>query len=162
MQKVTVMLECDEHGDEGTETVSFSYDGRNYEIDLCDRAAKQLRKVMTPFIEHGHRVVRHRRPVVRQGGRTLSDREHSKEVRAVLMASGYPVAERGRLPEAALEQYEALQEAADDIADMVPAPRPSRRNSRKPTAADVKLTHDGKATMRATSRRRSPRRTADA
>lgn len=42
------------------ETVRFSIDGRNYEIDLSDDNAAALRKALQPYTEAGRRIVRTR------------------------------------------------------------------------------------------------------
>ncbi len=131
MQKVEVQVFDDMDGSPADETVAFSYDGRAYEIDLSAKHAAQMRKAFQSFIDHGRQVRGLGRQ--RRQGRTLADRERSREIRGVLMASGYPVAERGRLPESALEEFGRLQEAADHVSELEPAPRSARR-ARKPAA----------------------------
>jgi hypothetical protein len=54
-QKVKVTVVCDLPHDgevEGTETVSFSFDGTAYEVDVCSPHAKELREKFGPYTDH--------------------------------------------------------------------------------------------------------------
>ena len=58
-QKTVVTVVCDLPHDgeiEGTETVSFAFDGTAYEIDVCSAHAKDLREKFGQYIEHARRV----------------------------------------------------------------------------------------------------------
>ena len=55
-QKVQVLLVDDLDGGEADETVSFSLDGIEYDIDLSANNAAGLRKVLAEFVESGRRV----------------------------------------------------------------------------------------------------------
>ncbi|MFG6443888.1 Lsr2 family protein [Microbacterium sp. P06] len=96
--------------DEGGETVLFSLDGRPYEIDLSSAHAEELREALKPFIEAGRSVGASARTVTsrsratrRQDGRDLS------AVRAWARENGHTISERGRVPAAILEAYDAGQ-----------------------------------------------------
>ena len=76
----------------------------NYTIDLSDKNAGKLRKVLQPYIAAGSRVGRS--AVDGRGGRTdrvlavgsRSSREQNQAVREWAARNGYEVSERGRLP----------------------------------------------------------------
>src|SRR5262250_1876090 len=58
-QKTVVAVVCDLPHDgevEGTETVSFAFDGTAYEIDVCATHAKDLREKFGKYVEHTRRV----------------------------------------------------------------------------------------------------------
>src|SRR5215471_17759799 len=58
-QKTVVTVVCDLPHDgevEGTETVSFAFDGTSYEIDVCATHAKDLREKFDKYTEHARRV----------------------------------------------------------------------------------------------------------
>ena len=55
VQRVQVILEDDMTGGEASETVEFSLDGVNYEIDLNDENAAQLREAFAPWIAEARR-----------------------------------------------------------------------------------------------------------
>jgi hypothetical protein len=52
----TVTLIDDMSGGKAAETVSFSVDGAQYEIDLSAKNAKALRKVLAPFTDAARHV----------------------------------------------------------------------------------------------------------
>ena len=108
-QKVKVTVVCDLPHDgevEGTETVSFSYDGTAYEIDLCQMHAKELRDKFGQYTEHARRATggaagRRRR------SRSGPGRERSSEIRAWAKQRGHKVSERGRIPASIIAEYES-------------------------------------------------------
>ena len=80
-QKTVVTVVCDlNHDDEieGSETVSFAFDGASYEIDVCPTQP-----------------------------RTGPGRERSSEIRAWAKQRGHKVSERGRIPASIIAEYEA-------------------------------------------------------
>ena len=57
-QKTVVTVVCDLPHDgeiEGSETVSFAFDGTGYEIDVCATHAKDLREKFGKYVEHARR-----------------------------------------------------------------------------------------------------------
>lgn len=56
-QKVIVQLTDDLDGGEADETVQFSLDGKEYQIDLKASNAKRLRDSLQPFIERGRPAI---------------------------------------------------------------------------------------------------------
>jgi hypothetical protein len=51
--KATVIIEDDLDGSEADETLTFGLDGRSYEIDLSEKNAAKLRKVMAQYVAAG-------------------------------------------------------------------------------------------------------------
>src|SRR5712692_8366321 len=96
--KTVVTVVCDlPHDDEveGTESVSFAFDGNAYEIDLCAVHSKELRDKVGAFAEHARRPVAGGR---RRKSRTGPGRELSSEIRDWARQHGHKVSERGRIP----------------------------------------------------------------
>lgn len=111
-RKIVHQLVDDLDGDvleEGAgETVSFSLDGASYEIDLSDKNAAALREAFEPWVMAGRRVSasggsagRSRRAVRGGSKRDLAP------VRVWARENGHQVSERGRVPEAVLQAYDA-------------------------------------------------------
>jgi hypothetical protein len=104
-QLVTTSLIDDRDGSVASQTVSFALDGKNYEIDLNDRHADQLREALAPYVAAARRVgggaARATRVASVDGRRDLS------AARAWLAEHGYPVKERGRVPHAWIADFEA-------------------------------------------------------
>lgn len=97
------------------ETVLFSLDGTAYEIDLTDDNADALRAALAPYIAAARSVS------ARGGGSTSPSRGGSSgprrqkrsgqrdytPIRAWAAENGYTVSERGRVPAAVLDAYDA-------------------------------------------------------
>ncbi|MGM0386157.1 MAG: histone-like nucleoid-structuring protein Lsr2, partial [Actinomycetota bacterium] len=94
--KVVVQLVDDIDGSPATETVTFGLDGVNYEIDLNDEHAAQLRDALTPWVAKSRRT----------GGRksskgiatTKSSSSDAARIREWARSTGIEVSERGRIP----------------------------------------------------------------
>jgi hypothetical protein len=135
-QKVSVEIVDDLDGGEATQTVPFGLDGVQFEIDLSDENAEALREVLARYAEAGTRTGgRKIRVAAGQatgsggGGTKPTDRERNQQVRAWAAASGYAIAERGRIPK---EIYEAFDNA--EPADSQPVePEPVEEAPAKPT-----------------------------
>ncbi|MCB5912136.1 histone-like nucleoid-structuring protein Lsr2 [Streptomyces pinistramenti] len=105
-QKVQVLLVDDLDGVEADETVTFSLDGKSYEIDLTTANADKLRTALGDFVKAGRRT----------GGRSSSGRgktraasggsQDTAKVRAWAKDNGYNVNDRGRVPADIREAYE--------------------------------------------------------
>lgn len=103
-QKVQVFLVDDLDGGKADETVSFSLDGRSYEIDLSKKNAAKLRKAVAPFKDGARKV---RAAGRRTAARGAGTRERSAEIRVWARSAGIKVNERGRIPANVIEKYEA-------------------------------------------------------
>ena len=55
-QRVNVVLVDDIDGTDASETVSFALDGVDYEIDLSDEHAGQLREAVAVYVGHARRT----------------------------------------------------------------------------------------------------------
>ena len=55
-QRVHVVLVDDIDGGDASETVSFGLDGVDYEIDLSERHANELRESLALYVGHGRRT----------------------------------------------------------------------------------------------------------
>lgn len=92
------------------ETVSFSLDGTSYEIDLTDKNAQELRDLLARYVQAARKVGRGTR--ASGGGRSRAtggrmDREQAGAIRDWARKNNHPVSDRGRIPAAIVEAYEA-------------------------------------------------------
>jgi hypothetical protein len=100
---VITTLVDDLDGSEATETVSFSLDGRHYEIDLSTHNAERLRGSLADFVKAARRHTpqnRARRTVIQPQQRVIRDWAN---------ANGIAVNDRGRIPQNIVDQYMAAQ-----------------------------------------------------
>ena len=108
-RKITTTVVCDlPHDGEvvSKETVSFSFDGTAYEIDVCTEHANELHDRFGAYTGSARRAGaaaagRRRRT------RTGPGRERSAEIRAWARQKGHKVSERGRIPATVILEYEA-------------------------------------------------------
>lgn len=109
-KKVTVTLVDDfDNKSAADETVGFSLDGVNYEIDLASKNAEKLRGDMKSWVAAGRRVGgrRRSRSARADGVRKAIDRTQSAAIREWGRRNGYRVPGRGRIPADLLEAFRA-------------------------------------------------------
>jgi len=105
-KKTVVLLEDDIDGSEATETLSFALDGSEYEIDLNEGHASELRESLARFTNAGRKVSSGRG---RTAARTKSPQggPDAKAVRLWAAEKGIPVNTRGRIQAEVVEKFEA-------------------------------------------------------
>jgi Lsr2 len=98
-------------GGNAERTVSFGWDGQSYEIDLSKKNISTLEKALKPYLDAGRRLRGATTRSTRRTGRANStgsaDRGKLQDVREWARANGHEVSERGRIPSAIREAYEA-------------------------------------------------------
>lgn len=107
-----VIFVDDIDGTEGAETILYSVDGQDYEIDLSEANAKKLRAALAPYVEKSRAV--DRSPALSAGGRGRTRRSNSSgrskeelaSIRAWAEANNHDVAPRGRIKADVLEAYD--------------------------------------------------------
>ncbi|MGO4188589.1 histone-like nucleoid-structuring protein Lsr2 [Pseudarthrobacter sp. TAF60_1] len=106
-KKTIVLLEDDIDGSEANETVSFALDGSEYEIDLNEGHANELREALARFTNAGRKVAGGRG---RSAARTRSSSSGGPDAKAVRLwaaENGIQVNTRGRIQGDVVEKYEA-------------------------------------------------------
>jgi hypothetical protein len=100
-----VVVTDDITGAEGATTYTFQVGKEAWEIDLADPAP--LYEALQPFIAAGRKVSS------RRAGRVSERNTHaeSSRIRAWAVENGYEISERGRVPAAVREAYEAAKGA---------------------------------------------------
>jgi hypothetical protein len=106
--EIVKLLRDDLDGSTAVRTVSFSWDGANYEIDLSKKNIAELDAILQTYITSGRRTAGRARGVGRvkrvSGPSTGID---LAAVRAWAAANGHAVAERGRVSAAVLDAFRA-------------------------------------------------------
>lgn len=100
---VITTLVDDLDGSEADQTVSFSLDGRHYEIDLNADNAAQLRESLAGFVQAARRRGPQRTP------RRAAGQPPQRAVRDWADANGIEVSSRGPIPQSIIDQYTAAQ-----------------------------------------------------
>ncbi|MCD4549963.1 histone-like nucleoid-structuring protein Lsr2 [Schaalia sp. lx-260] len=104
MKKTKVILIDDMDGAEAQRTVSFSFDGIDYEIDLSEENLARMKKTLDEWIAAGRRIGGRQR---RRTSGVTAVPGLSAEVRAWAKKRGIAVSERGRIPAELVSQYHA-------------------------------------------------------
>ncbi|ANS32092.1 lysyl tRNA synthetase-like protein (plasmid) [Rhodococcus opacus] len=97
------------------ETIAFSVNGIDYDIDLSAKNAKEFHKKLDYYIDHAIRVGgrRNRSAGTLTAGDAVKrkparrDRDHVRAVREWAQEQGYDVGVRGRIPTEIAEAYNA-------------------------------------------------------
>lgn len=100
-QKIVIELIDDLDGSAATQTLTFSLDGVDYEIDLSEENAGELRSSLEKFTGTARRIGGRKRSVAE----VRSTGPSSKDIRAWALAEGLEVNARGRLNAAVVEQF---------------------------------------------------------
>lgn len=89
------------------ETVLFSLDGKSYEIDLTAENAQALRDTFADYISVARRMSSGSSGASAPRGRRRSGQTDYGPIREWAKKNGFTVSERGRVPAAIIEAYEA-------------------------------------------------------
>ena len=140
MAQVTeVRLVDDLDGGAAAESIAFGLDGKNFEIDLSEKHAAELRDVLVRFVGAARRAGGSSVPVTRQksASRSSRSREETMAIRDWAKANGHEVSSRGRIPFSVLEAYENRGSAPALVEKPEPevVAEPPKRRSRKKAAA---------------------------
>ena len=103
MKKVMVQVVDDLTGDvipDGDgRSVTFSFDGESFEIDLSDQHVAQLRDLLAPYIQAA-------RPVGKKRAQPSPKSSEVQMIRDWAKANGIEVSDRGRISTSVREAYE--------------------------------------------------------
>ncbi|TNM69979.1 Lsr2 family protein [Streptomyces sp. NP160] len=106
-QTMQVVLVDDLDGGTADQTVAFSLDGVDYEIDLSAENAARLRDDLAVWVGHARRTTAGRRARAAAGAAGAGSGVDVAAVRAWARENGHTVNERGRVPAAVVEAYRA-------------------------------------------------------
>ena len=97
MHRIGLRREDDLDGGPADETIRFTFDDVDYEIDLSRANAEKLRAAIAAFIRHARRI-EHRTP---------SHVATAHEMRKWAEINGFEVSDRGRISDAIQRAYQA-------------------------------------------------------
>ena len=106
-QKIQTLFIDDLDGSSAEGTVRFGLDGTEYEIDLNEEHAKQLRDGLARYVSAARRANGTARRSTRTGRRAAASGLNSTEVREWAKAQGMEVKDRGRVPAELVVKFKA-------------------------------------------------------
>lgn len=109
-QKVNIILIDDIDGGEADETVRFGLDGVQYEIDLSEAHASELRSALSGYVGKARRGGQSKqRSTTSSGSSSPSRNQEAARIREWARENGYNVSSRGRVNSEIVEAYRAAQ-----------------------------------------------------
>lgn len=106
-QKVKIILVDDIDGGEADETVRFGLDGAQYEIDLSQARASELRSALADYVGAARRSNQSKQQ--RSSAPPASRNQEAAQIRAWAKENGHTVSSRGRVNSDIVEAYRAAQ-----------------------------------------------------
>ncbi|MCU1633238.1 MAG: Lsr2 family protein [Micrococcaceae bacterium] len=106
-QKVKIILIDDIDGGEADETVRFGLDGVQYEIDLSESHASELRSALADYVGAARRGNQSKQQ--RSSAPSTSRNQEAAQIREWAKENGYNVSSRGRVNSEIVEAYRAAQ-----------------------------------------------------
>jgi septation ring formation regulator EzrA len=105
-----VVLSDDLDGSEAIQTIIYTIDGQEYEIDLSEENIQRFHEALEPFVSASRQVQRQAAPTRRRGdGRRRSGsrwRDDIPQIRAWAESQGMDVSARGRIKKEVLDAYD--------------------------------------------------------
>lgn len=115
-RRVLTILSSDLSGEEIEDgqggTVNFSLDGTQYEIDLTNKEADELRKALKKYTDVARRQASRPRTTssgsTRRSGGSGRSSEELQAIRDWANSNGYDVSSRGRIKQEIIDAYDAV------------------------------------------------------
>ncbi|MER7070586.1 Lsr2 family protein [Terrabacter sp. NPDC000476] len=105
-QRIQTILEDDIDGGPADTTIQFSYQGTQYEIDLCNKNEEKFIKALEPFTSKARKTGGGRRAAAKTAvGKT--DKNQLQAVRQWARVNGHTVSDRGRISQEVQDAYNA-------------------------------------------------------
>jgi uncharacterized membrane protein len=103
-----VVLTDDLDGSEATQTLNYTVDGQEYEVDLSEENVQRFHEALEPFVSKSRQVERQPAPTRRSrgDGRRRSGRDDISAIRAWAEAQGMDVSARGRVKKEIIDAYD--------------------------------------------------------
>jgi Lsr2 len=106
-----VVLTDDLDGSEATQTISYTIDGTEYEIDLSEENVQRFHAALEPFVSNSRQVQRQTEPMRRGRGDGRrrsggSGRSDIPQIREWAEAQGMQVSARGRIKKEIIDAYD--------------------------------------------------------
>ena len=113
-QRLMLIDDLDES--EGAETITYTVNGQDYEIDLSEENATRFYDVLGPYIEKSRHVQRRPAPTPRRGDRRRSSgsgRDDIPQIREWAESQGLDVSARGRVRRYIIDAYDQAHKQAN-------------------------------------------------
>src|SRR3954451_11515188 len=105
------MISDDLDGSAATQTISYTIEGQEYEIDLSEDNIQRFHEALEPFVSKSRQVERQAAPARRGRGdgrrrSSTGSRDDIPQIRAWAEANGHEVSARGRIKKEVIDAYD--------------------------------------------------------
>jgi hypothetical protein len=107
-----VLIDDIDGSSEAAETLTFSYRGTQYELDLSQEHLEELDQALSRFLEVARTVQAAPQPRRRRGAQRRTAAVSTQEVRRWAREQGLEISDRGRIPAEIMERYEREAKAS--------------------------------------------------
>jgi hypothetical protein len=104
-QRIQTILDDDIDGGPADETIQFSYQGTQYEIDLSTKNVEKLTETLHPYVSKARKIGGRRASPKSSAAQT--DKAQLQAMREWARANGLKVSDRGRISQEVQEAYNA-------------------------------------------------------
>ena len=106
-----IVLTDDLDGSEATQTVNYTIDGQEYEIDLSEENVQRFHEALEPYVSNSRQVTRQTAPTRRGRGdgrrrSGASSRDDIPQIREWAESQGMDVSARGRVRRYIIDAYD--------------------------------------------------------
>ncbi|MEV0710362.1 histone-like nucleoid-structuring protein Lsr2 [Nocardia aurea] len=160
MAKTTVVLTRDDWTGDIVDPIdiapkqitTFTFNGREYSLDLSMSSANELAAALAPWMEKASdvNVVGRRTRKIKAGSESSSetDPEERTRIREWARDNGYEIGPRGRISEAILQAFENRDHTPQNTIDTAATPEPAPEPDPQPADDDTKPTPAERAAIR--------------
>ncbi|WP_288050242.1 histone-like nucleoid-structuring protein Lsr2, partial [Nocardia sp.] len=131
---------------------TFTFNGREYSLDLSMSSANELAAALAPWMEKASdvNVVGRRTRKIKAGSESSSetDPEERTRIREWARDNGYEIGPRGRISEAILQAFENRDRTPQNTIDTAATPEPAPEPDPQPAGDDTKPTPAERAAIR--------------
>lgn len=150
MEETITRLLDDIDGTVAAETVTFTFRGVAYEIDLSKKNIKALDEAIAPFINAARSAKGTRKPAKKAPAKkaVAAAKLDLAAIRAWAVKNGHSVSDRGRIPTAVIDAFHAVQSAVQP-----PVTKPAAKKAPAKKAAAKKSPAKKAAAKKAPAKR---------
>jgi hypothetical protein len=151
-QIITTLID-DLDGSEADESIRFGLDGKDYEIDLSEKNAKELRELLDIYRDKARAVPRAAHNQIIGSRRTLTprptvDRDQNRAIREWAGRNGFDISDRGRIPQEIVDAFHAQKPNPAKAAPAKPVKSVKAADKAAPAALFQSSGKDAKASAK--------------
>jgi len=106
-KETKIIIRDDLDGSEDAQSYKFGWDGDQYEIDLSEQNAKELKDFLSKYIDAAAKVTNRLPRAASSSTSKSSNKEELQKIREWAQQNGHEVSSRGRIAQSVVDAYHA-------------------------------------------------------